>query len=119
MDGRGQKVAPPVVGLNADFSADREPIMKRRHPYQMRFLLPLSWAVLALTLDWAIHAIQLAVCGMLPTGARCPAVFPTWLGLALLLTVPLAFAACAYRYWRDFILGEYYLDLEDPHWRDR
>lgn len=95
--------------------------MPRRHrrPSQLRFLAPLRWAVLATVLVWAMSSVQGVVCGLMPRGAACPVVLPDWMGIALLATIFLSLAASAHRYWLDFHKGEYYLDCEDPHWRDR
>ena len=93
--------------------------MKRRRPHQLRFLLPLRWAILTLTLAWALDGIQSAVCSLQQTGGRCAAVVPGWMAVAVAVAIALSVAASAYRYWLDFFQGEYYLDLVDPHWRDR
>lgn len=55
----------------------------------------------------------------MPKGAQCPAILPEWFGFAVVATVLLSAAASARRYWLDFHKGEYYLDLEDPDWRNR
>lgn len=92
---------------------------RSRRPSQYRFLAPLRWAALAFAFAYAIGGIQTVVCGLMPKGAQCPAILPDWMGFAVVATILLSAAASAHRYWLDFQRGEYYLDLEDPHWRDR
>ncbi|MFT3821833.1 MAG: hypothetical protein QM750_30140 [Rubrivivax sp.] len=92
---------------------------RSRRPSQLRFLAPLRWAALALVVTWAVGGIQDVVCGLMPKGAQCPAILPEWFGFAVVATVLLSAAASAHRYWLDFHKGEYYLDLEDPDWRNR
>lgn len=91
--------------------------MKHRRPHPLRCLYPLRWAVLAIAFGWFASAIQSVICGMQPHGARCPALFPTWLGDGLFVAAVLAIAAAAYRFWLDFYRGEYYLDISDSHRR--
>lgn len=91
--------------------------MKHRRPHPLRCLRPLRWAALAIAFGWFASAFQSVICGMQPQGARCPELFPPWLGHGLFGVAVLAIVGVLYRFWLDFYRGEYYLDLSDPNWR--
>lgn len=92
---------------------------RARRPSQYRFLAPLRWGALAFAFAFAVGGIQDVICGLMPKGTQCPAILPEWMGFAVVATILLSVAASAQRYWLDFRRGEYYLDCEDPRWRDR
>lgn len=93
--------------------------MKHKRPHQLRFLRPLRWAILAIACGWFFNGAQSAICSMQSKGVQCLASIPAWLGDALFVVMVLAIAASGYRFWLDFHKGEYYLDLTNPHWRNR
>jgi hypothetical protein len=85
----------------------------------MRFLSHLGMSACALAFLLAMGTVERVACGLQPAGAICSYVLPEWFEFGLWAAVVLGFALSARRYWLDFYRGEYYLDLEDPHWRDR
>ncbi|SMP79649.1 hypothetical protein [Noviherbaspirillum suwonense] len=88
----------------------------RRRPSQYRFLFklkPTAFAfVFAVFLDQVLNVpCSFAIIGRIQPA--CRAVVPTYVWWGIVFMGIYGIAACLYRYYRDFYLGEYVMDLED------
>jgi hypothetical protein len=92
-----------------------------KRPSKLRFMWPLPYGAAALFFLWAVDTVQSVICSMGPLQpVACPQLsLPEWLLWAPWLVALWALLVSAHRYWRDFYCGDYYLDYDDPHWRDR
>ena len=88
---------------------------RRRQPSKYRCLKPLGLSVVALFILLSTRAIEAAMCSMVhsaSSAAKCAIVLPPLLVAGLWLLSFVGVAAAAYRYFRDFVLGDYYADLD-------
>jgi hypothetical protein len=74
---------------------------RRRRPSELRCLVPLLTGLPALLMPWFAQSLMNIACR--PAVQSCSQL-PGWL-------VGLAYSA--YRYYRDFIKGDYYIDLAE------
>ena len=82
---------------------------RRKRPSQLRFLVPVLTGAPTLAVLWTANSIQGVVC---KPGIPCPGLPPV-VTYTLLAVFCLGFLASGYRAYRDFVLGEYWIDLVD------
>jgi len=88
---------------------------RRKRPSQYRFLTglwPTFYAVIACFVLDKILDLPCIINIMAKTQTACRSEAPGYLWLAFLAVSLYGIAAAAYRYYRDFVLGEYWIDLD-------
>jgi hypothetical protein len=91
--------------------------MGRRHkrPSEYRFLLELQPTLYALAIAYLLYQIRDVPCivsALAKVQQACRIDYPDYIWLGLLAFALYGLAACGYRVYRDFYLGEYWMDLE-------
>lgn len=90
--------------------------MRKRfnRPSEFRCLAGSMYALVALTIAYALRVVDGAVCGLAGASAAVPChVFPSALYVALFVVGAGGLALTIYRAYRDFYRGDYYVDLAD------
>lgn len=89
---------------------------RKKQPSQYRFLLELQWCAYGLLSMFAIDQISNIPCHLQSLGpipsATCRAQLPDFLWYIPLGLFAFGIVACAYRYYRDFHVGDYYRDCD-------
>lgn len=88
---------------------------RRKRPSQYRFLAelwPTFYAFIAYFVLDKILDLPCLLNLVAKTQATCRVEAPGYLWLALLAAILYGVAAAAYRYYRDFVLGEYWIELD-------
>jgi hypothetical protein len=86
---------------------------RKKRPSEYRFLAELYPTACALLFAFMLTKIPAVLCAPAAmAGVACNIQFPNYVWLGLLAAGLYGIAASAYRFYRDFYLGEYWLDLE-------
>ena len=87
----------------------------KKRPSEYRFLKGLYPSAVALVLIYFLDSMEQIPCVLktfTPDPATCRVEMPQFLIWGLIALFAYGIAAAGYRYYRDFHLGEYWLDLE-------
>jgi hypothetical protein len=87
----------------------------KKRPSQYRFLrwlYPSAVAVLIIFVLDTVATIPCSLKSLAPDPATCRVEMPNFLMWGLVAVFTFGIAAAGYRFYRDFYLGEYWMDLE-------